>query len=556
MFLCEVLCELRGKKEINHEGARRMARSNTKQIHPATNFSTIISSGKKIQIKKVDLLMSQPVGMTILEYANQNIGFQWESEVYGAGTNVELGIYWSYNHWRVIYEGNEAGAVIEQLNSRQYQIGYEAAGDDWDYNELVILVTIEDYELLLEIEPAVISAGEEATITVKKQYMDGRVEEFPAGQMFEAGMMEGCAAGGLINGTDTVAYINGITQPIKFVAADSLENEEETVRIGVGLLGTGEGVIVMKQKSENKIIEKMEIQEETNTELIIGEYCFLGNFVSDRVGEGTLIIEKGRCGNLSSCTSLPYPEFVQYKMVPSGLVNKNPVVCEPNRVDHQTGLLTIQTGGFVSLDWRFERSQRISAEPCFDSQSNKVGFNMVLTDVDNNLNSPILKPEAILEVCEDNISDGGLILINNTDELLSIIRQFPEQIPILKADMDSALSRYGASAIKYKFRQEIVAHETEHKKDYESWLSDLKPEMLDRKIMDYTLTCSKFKSNPYATEEAKVKYLSIVIAYIHESNQQASDHTDEISLHKRISIQVSLFEYYNLLYKFENGIIF
>ncbi|MEP0860553.1 MAG: hypothetical protein HRF52_03845 [Ignavibacterium sp.] len=140
----------------------------------------------------------------------------------------------------MIYEGNETGAVVEQLNSRQYQIGYEAAGDDWDYNELVLLVTIEDYELLVEIEPTIIRSGEEALITVKKQYLDGRVEEFPAGQLFEVGMMEGCAAGGLVNGADTTAYIYGIVQPVKFVAADSLENEEEMVRIGVGLLGTGE----------------------------------------------------------------------------------------------------------------------------------------------------------------------------------------------------------------------------------------------------------------------------------------------------------------------------
>lgn len=274
---------------------------------------------------KIDLLMRQPVGMTILEYANHNIGFQWESEVYGAGTNIEFGIYWSYNHWGVIYEGNEAGAVIEQLNSRQYQIGYEAAGDDWDYNELVILVTIEDYELLVEIEPAVIGAGEEAIITVKKQYMDGRVEEFPAGQIFEAGMMEGCAAGGLINGTDTVAYINGITQPIKFVAADSLENEEEMVRIGVGLLGTGEGIIMMKQKSENKIREKMEIQEETNTELIIGEYCFPGNFVSDRVGEGNLVVEKGGCdeGAPNCTTEIKAPLGFSYRIEYKNKINKS-----------------------------------------------------------------------------------------------------------------------------------------------------------------------------------------------------------------------------------------
>ncbi|MEP0860554.1 MAG: hypothetical protein HRF52_03850 [Ignavibacterium sp.] len=41
---------------------------------------------------RIDLLMRQPTSMTILEYANQNIGYQWESDIYEAGTNVEFGI--------------------------------------------------------------------------------------------------------------------------------------------------------------------------------------------------------------------------------------------------------------------------------------------------------------------------------------------------------------------------------------------------------------------------------------------------------------------------------
>ncbi len=64
---------------------------------------------------------------------------------------------------------------------------------------------------------------------------DGSVQDFPTDQLFEVGIMEGCAPGALVHGTDTSAYFNGIPQPILFAAADSLENDEETVRIGVGL---------------------------------------------------------------------------------------------------------------------------------------------------------------------------------------------------------------------------------------------------------------------------------------------------------------------------------
>ncbi|MDP2366125.1 MAG: hypothetical protein Q8M94_20430, partial [Ignavibacteria bacterium] len=185
---------------------------------------------------KIDLLLRQPVQQTLLEYANKNTGYTWVSEGYPPNTNVEFGIYWYWNNWGTIYQGNEAGAIITQIGANKYRIGFEAAGDDWDYNELEIEVTIEDFELLVTIEPPTISTGETALITVKKQFYDGSIEDFPAGQLFEFGMMEGCAAGALVNGTDTAAYFNGVTQPILFVAADSLENDEETVLVGVGLI--------------------------------------------------------------------------------------------------------------------------------------------------------------------------------------------------------------------------------------------------------------------------------------------------------------------------------
>jgi len=123
------------------------------QYQPDNPQSTIfLPEGGKVRMEvvyseaagtaKIDLLLRQPTAQTLLEYANQNIGYSWLSEEYPANTNVEFGIYWYYNSWGTIYQGNEAGAIITQFSSDSYEIGFEAAGDDWDYNELVIEVVV------------------------------------------------------------------------------------------------------------------------------------------------------------------------------------------------------------------------------------------------------------------------------------------------------------------------------------------------------------------------------------------------------------------------------
>lgn len=93
---------------------------------------------------KIDLEIRQPEQQTLVEYANRSMGFTWTSPGYPPGANVEFGIYWYYNSWGTIYQGNEAGAIMTQTGPDKYEIGFEAAGDDWDYNELVIEVTTDE----------------------------------------------------------------------------------------------------------------------------------------------------------------------------------------------------------------------------------------------------------------------------------------------------------------------------------------------------------------------------------------------------------------------------
>lgn len=428
-----------------------------------------------------------------------------------------------------------------------------------------VAIIINPGPLYLAIEPENVAPGDTALIIIKSRLEDGTLIDFPEWQTFEVKMIEGCALGKILAGEDTARYFYDVPQPIKFIA-DSLAGG--TVGLIVGLveeiIGTrpvqendADKIEEVAKEKQNKLIaEKTKKEINENPPLNPGaEMCpaeemqsFLKEKLHFSMGDG--------CDALNSCLGVPYPEFVQYKIVPSGISHGNPNICTPNVVDPITGLLKIQVGGFSALEWRFERTQKIDAEPCFDSENSTVHFNMVLSDVETNQNSLILKPEAIFEICENNITNAGLILISSTEQVLNIIRQFPDQIPIIKNDMDSSLSRYGAQIVKYKFRQEIIAHETEHKKDYEYYLDSLKVDWLDARVIDYTYTCSQFKANPYATEEAKVEHLSIVREYVEMSNREAFGRTDEIILHQRLTIQTSLFEYYNLLYKFENGIIF
>jgi len=424
--------------------------------------------------------------------------------------------------------------------------------------------------------PEVLGANEVADVIIKKKNPDGTLEDFPPEQTFELAVLDGCVNGNFMVGDSIDVYFADALQPIKFVTADSLDSEVDSVLIRVGtdieeymrptgnIKGEEEKQLTEKQKGIDTLragFEKMIAEKKADAETKEGgepmfpvvTYCADDETTYPTYYNLGVSLESG-CGNLDDCIGVPYPEFVQSKMISSG--GNNPDVCTPNTIDPVTGNIQFQAGGFTALDWRPDVSQRISAEPCFDSENNNVQFNMVLTDVETNQNSPILKPEAILEVCEDNITSAGVILVNSTEQLLNIIRQFPEQIPIIKSDMDSNLSRYNAGIIKYKFRQEILVHESEHKKDYESYLTSLKTEWLDRKVMDYFLTCEQFNLDPDATEYAKIKYQSIVIEYINEANTAANEHINEITLHQRPSVQASLADYYILLYNYENGIIF
>ena len=87
---------------------------------------------------RISLEIRQPEYKMLCEYGNHNVGFAWTSDIYEKNKPVEFGIDCYYNSWGTIYQGKEAGVRVTQINEDEYTMGFEAAGDDWDYNELII----------------------------------------------------------------------------------------------------------------------------------------------------------------------------------------------------------------------------------------------------------------------------------------------------------------------------------------------------------------------------------------------------------------------------------
>ena len=422
---------------------------------------------------KIDLIQRQPEQQTIIEYANHEVGYSWTSPGYPPGSNLEFGIYWYWNYYGTIYEGNEAGSKITQIGENEYEIGFEAAGDDWDYNELVINVTIETYELLINIEPPTISTGQTAQITVKKQFYDGSIQEFPEGQLFEVGMMEGCAAGALVSAGDTAAYFNGVTQPILFVAADSLENDQETVKIGVGLVeGISGGEIINSKIADSDFnIQKMKKEfldnnpESINALLIVGN-CFGQNFNSKILGYGTFVVKKGECDEEIIVCNNPQPQtfnplwiekyknYSYFDPEPKNPLSLNYIVsgCQFKRNSNVQGLTFIIPGIPLSktanqnYSWRPQDNAIIKV--CLDENEKRWLIRF------EELRIPIFSSDCIEGLVDLGNGSNISLLESNITSM--------KDYRIVIDDIKSWRNQYPVDPKKYAFNSGIIKHEYKH----------------------------------------------------------------------------------------------
>jgi len=161
-----------------------------------------------------------------------------------------------------IISGNQFGNLIDYFPERRVQIltglshwygmsafNYIADGISADSLETVtIRVSTSDPEipytdLTLYIKPSpiyaytipeVLGADDTADVIIKKRNPDGTLVDFPSDQTFELAVLDGCVNGNFMVGDSINVYFADAMQPIKFVTADSLDGEVDSVLIRVG----------------------------------------------------------------------------------------------------------------------------------------------------------------------------------------------------------------------------------------------------------------------------------------------------------------------------------
>ncbi|MFC2094062.1 hypothetical protein ACFLSH_00405 [Bacteroidota bacterium] len=131
--------------------------------------------------------------------------------------------------------------------------------------------------------PDVLGADDTADVIIKHRLEDGTLEDFPPEQTFELSVLDGCVNGNFLVGTDIDAYFAQAQQPIKFVTADSLDEEYDKVNIRISTELEGSMRPLGNRKEKEKLINEQQREPMGNT----------GDTISElRAGFNRMIAEK------------------------------------------------------------------------------------------------------------------------------------------------------------------------------------------------------------------------------------------------------------------------
>ena len=107
-------------------------------------------------------------------------------------------------------------------------------------SEEAVFVIEPDTSIIVSFNPSSISVGDTVELVLEKMVYGGNIIPYHPLQQFEVGMLEGCINGSILVDDSLGSYFDRVTQPIYFVAADTLytdtlETDTASVRLRVGL---------------------------------------------------------------------------------------------------------------------------------------------------------------------------------------------------------------------------------------------------------------------------------------------------------------------------------
>jgi len=453
-------------------------------------------------------------------------------------------------------------------------VGWDISFGSYDYclqgweTKLDISVGLEEaIELDVQINPATVALSDTAVITIRKKNTDGTIVDFPASQTFEIGMLEGCAAGKLHKAEVDSNYFYNITQPINFIAADTLEGEDnDTVKVRVGLIeiGSSANSIGLRKKllekikvAENKIPEKIkskkketrEVKTQNNTAInkkaltpfnTENYFCFYpGVFVTqDVIAEKSF--ETGcdyeSCGGSYDTLNIKIELLTQpnnFRAAKYIFTNKDSTgkykscvidedtttVCKVDSANIANGVVAQSTPvrylsrlRFNSLSNKWEKSWILKT--C-ENDSGKIEYRTITTD---SVLTPIYL-DFVADVCYDLISQNTLnqTLVSDTAALrdTSIVSNANIAFTDLCGHKcyPQIISQNG-----YIFEEVIYLHELQHRNHYKRILDSLKQEYLINKIKkDFTYDCEIFQKFIKNAESDSSSFESKIIQFVREA---------------------------------------
>ena len=313
-----------------------------------------------------------------------------------------------------------------------------------------------------------LSPGDTVNIIVKKvNNKYGWESNYPDTTHFEVGVKEGCGLGMIMDAGGTKRdYFSSIQQPIRFVVADYIRVDADSVVLRVGAPIVEKGDVVASsviptgnnlQKNKNAVNQNMNISTalDLNRKFIAkavnNDYCAAGNYTYTNVDFPVGKIS-GDCEKTAKCKTTNPPVVPTFDLIPE------PLKFTHNECDNDT-----LRGGFGPpiIAENYARSPAAGdIKVCYNTnekhwQINIEPANKILINY-------------TLDFCYDNIKrmhKNALFHITDVDTIstLNIVKAYD--------DIESQ-RKYGGGGDYYVF-EATVAHENVHKRDFIRIMNDL-----------------------------------------------------------------------------------
>lgn len=270
-----------------------------------------------------------------------------------------------------IIDGTEFGNLIEPITGERVQsiaeldhyygnanVSYIADGISASSTDSVIIristtdpdvppkditIYINPPPLAVTIEPGVLSAGDTASVIIKKRNPDGTLEDFPSEQTFEIGMLEGCIQGDILVNVSLGYYFPDAQLPVYFVAADSIDEDSGYVRLRIGtdLSNITKSTEKIKTIDKKQLIENEEVNIDgkiyKRAELIAGFDKLIAVKKSERLIEknkkSEVLLTEGLLSDVCYTGEFLYEDLYWIGDVPIGICSLiRPLLCDDEAV--------------------------------------------------------------------------------------------------------------------------------------------------------------------------------------------------------------------------------